>query len=95
MGRRLFEINKDYREWPAQDRCTVVYLPAQVSVDMKDTLGTWEHLAFFEAQGLVRLVEVPEAESFDLQGHAIRPFRLVRVRLPDRRWREEASCCPG
>ena len=77
MGRRLFEINKDYREWPAQDRCTTVCLPAQVSADMKTTLGTWEHLEFFKGRGLIQVVEVPDGESVQLQGHTIHPFRLA------------------
>jgi phosphoribosyl 1,2-cyclic phosphate phosphodiesterase len=77
MGRRLFEMNKDFREWPARDRCTTVFLPAQVAADMKSTLGTWQHFQFFEAQGLVRVVEVPDDESFELQGHVVRPFRLA------------------
>lgn len=77
MGRRLFEVNKDYREWPAQDRCTPVYLPAQVSADMKETLGSWGHLKFLEGEGLIRLEEVPDEGSFELQGHTIKPFRLA------------------
>jgi phosphoribosyl 1,2-cyclic phosphate phosphodiesterase len=77
MGRRLFEINKDFRDWPSQDRCTPVYLPTQVLADMKDTLGTWEHLSFLEARGLIRIQEVPDGESFELQHHEVRPFRLA------------------
>lgn len=77
MGRRVFEINKDFREWPAQDRCTPVYLPSRVLSDMKQTLGTWEHLQFLETEGLIRVVEVSDGESFELQGYTVRPFALA------------------
>ena len=58
-------------------RRTPVYLPTQVLADMKDTLGTWEHLRFLETQGLIRIQEVPDGESFEQQHHEVRPFRLA------------------
>jgi len=79
MGRRVFEINKDFREWPAHDRCTPVYIPSRVLKDMKDTLGTWEHLRFIEGEGLIRVVEVSAGGTFELQGYTIRPFALAET----------------
>lgn len=77
MGRRVFDFQKDYRRWPRQDGCTTVYLPAQVAVDMRRTLGTWEHLSFLEDQGVVQLVELTDGEGVEVSGCTIHPFRLA------------------
>jgi phosphoribosyl 1,2-cyclic phosphate phosphodiesterase len=78
MGRRVFEsINGDWRSWPARPRRTDVYLPQQVAADAKRMLATWDHLAFMESQGLVRVSVVPDGQTVEVGGVGIRPFRLA------------------
>lgn len=77
MGRRVFEaLNSDWRGWPPASRRTDVYLPEQVATDFRTRLGSWDHLAFLEHQGLVRLVVLRDGDGLDLNGVTIRPFRL-------------------
>ncbi|HET9015012.1 MAG TPA: MBL fold metallo-hydrolase [Thermomicrobiaceae bacterium] len=78
MGRRVWEaLNMDLRGWPPQHRQTTIYLPQQVAEDFRHRLGTWEHLAFLERVGVVRLAELRDGESVVLDGTRITPFRLA------------------
>lgn len=76
MGRRVWETNRDWRGWPPRHRCTDIYLPARVAADFRQRLGTWEHLAFFESRGLVKLREIPAGESVELNGVVVTPVGL-------------------
>jgi phosphoribosyl 1,2-cyclic phosphate phosphodiesterase len=77
MGRRVWEMNNDWRNWPPHIRQTDIYLPQQVAWDFKRWLGIWDHLTFFAARGWVRLVEVPDGETITIGQTTIRPFRLA------------------
>ena len=77
MGRRVFDLNMDWRNWPPQSRCTDVYLPGRVGSDFRERLGSWEHLAFLEEQGVVRLLELEEGEAVEIGGVGIRPFPVA------------------
>jgi phosphoribosyl 1,2-cyclic phosphate phosphodiesterase len=77
MGRRVWEMNHDFRHWPPQNKQTDIYLPQQVAEDFRTRLGTWEHLAFLEHGGLVRLIELADGEHVELGGVRISPFRLA------------------
>lgn len=77
MGRRVFEaLNADLRRWPPRPKTTDVYLPAQVAEDAKRYLGTRDHLAFLERQGLVRVHVVADGDGVTLGDVCIQPFRL-------------------
>ncbi len=76
MGRRVWETNRDWRGWPPRHRCTDIYLPARVAADFKQRLGTWEHLAFLESRGLVKLNEVPAGDGVELNGVLVTPVGL-------------------
>jgi phosphoribosyl 1,2-cyclic phosphate phosphodiesterase len=78
MGRRVFEtLNGDWRGWPRRHRSTDVYLPQQVALDTRRTLGTWDHLAFLESQGLIRVRTVRDGEAVVVAGVEVLPFRLA------------------
>ena len=80
MGRRVWEMNGDFRTWPPEERDvteTPVYLPEQVAADFREYLGGWTHLTFLEQRGYVRLVELADGEAVTLDGATITPFRLA------------------
>lgn len=77
MGRRVWEMNQDWRGWPPENRRTDVYLPEQVALDFRKMLGTWDHLAYLERRGLVRLVELQDGEGVEIGGTQVRPFRVA------------------
>ena len=77
MGRRVFDLNMDWRNWPPQNRRTDVYLPPRVGSDFRERLGSWDHLFFLEQQGVVRLVELEHGETVEIGGVGIRPFPLA------------------
>lgn len=81
MGRRVFEtMNADFRTWPREAkraRVTDVYLPEQVAIDLRTYLGGWEHLAFMEQQGWVRVHELRDGDTVTVGNVKVRPFRLA------------------
>lgn len=78
MGRRVFEaLNWDLRGWPPENRCTEVYVPERVGRDFRKMLGSWDHLAFMERLGILKLIEVADEESFEVGGVRVTPFRLA------------------
>ncbi len=77
MGRRVWEMNHDWRQFPAQDKQTDIYLPQQVALDFRQRLGTWEHLAFLEHSKLIRLIQLTDGDVVTLNSTQIRPFRLA------------------
>lgn len=78
MGRRVFEENADWRNWPPRNKCTDVYLPHQVARDFRTTLGTWDHLKYLEHRGVIRLIELPDGEAVTLRDTTIQPFPLAQ-----------------
>jgi phosphoribosyl 1,2-cyclic phosphate phosphodiesterase len=78
MGRRVFEtMNADWRGWPPENQSTDVYLPQQVAEDFRTRLGSWDHLAFMERQGFIRLVVLRDGDAIELNGVRITPFRVA------------------
>ncbi len=77
MGRRIWEINRDWRGWPRQNKSTDIYIPYRVARDFHDRLGTWEHLAYLQESGLVRLIELEDGEVVRLAGIQIQPIPLA------------------
>jgi phosphoribosyl 1,2-cyclic phosphate phosphodiesterase len=83
MGRRMFETrNGDFLTWPVADKrslVTDVYLPEQVAIDFRAQLGGWAHLAFMEQRGWIRVHELTDGETVELDGTTVRPFRLAET----------------
>lgn len=77
MGRRIWEMNKDWRGWPRQNTSTDIYIPHRVARDFRDRLGTWEHLAYLQESGLLRLIELADGELVQLAGTQIQPLGLA------------------
>lgn len=77
MGRRVWEMNKDWRGWPPRNRPTDIYLPAGVLSDFHNRLGTGEHLDFLAGSGVVRVMELPEGASVEVGGTVVTPIRLA------------------
>lgn len=77
MGRRVWEMNYDYRSWPAHNRCTDIYLPQQVAHDFHTRLGLHEHFEFLSRHGVVRLIELSDGASVTIGGTRVTPIRLA------------------
>jgi phosphoribosyl 1,2-cyclic phosphate phosphodiesterase len=81
LGKRVWETrNGDFRGWPREAKrqlTTDVYLPEQVAADFRTYLGQWAHLEFLEQRGWIRVHELRDGETVELNGVTIRPFRLA------------------
>lgn len=78
MGRRIWEMNRDWRGWPPQNACTDIYVPRQVARDFRRRLATWDHLNYLQERGLVRLIELEDGQSVQVTGIDIKPIRLAQ-----------------
>jgi phosphoribosyl 1,2-cyclic phosphate phosphodiesterase len=79
-GRRVWEMNFDFRAWPPeakQSTSTPVYLPEQVARDFEQFQGIREHFTYLESLRVVRLHEVADGDSIELGDTRITPFRLA------------------
>ncbi len=77
LGRRVWEMNKDWRGWPPQDRTTDIYLPQQVADDFHDHLGSWEQFDYMASRNMIRLYLLKDGDSFTLNGVRVLPFRVA------------------
>ena len=78
MGRRVWETrNFDWRHWPPRNIRTDIYLPHQVAQDFRQWLGTWDHLAHLERQGVARVITLADGDTVTLGNTRICPFRLA------------------
>jgi phosphoribosyl 1,2-cyclic phosphate phosphodiesterase len=77
MGRRVWEMNQDFRGWPPSHRSTDIYLPQQVAVDFRRWLGLHEHFVFLERHELVRMIELRDDSEVTIDSTTLRPIRLA------------------
>ena len=77
LGRRVWEMNRDWRGWPPQGRSSDIYLPQQVAADFRTHLGSWEQFEYMADRDMVRLIVLQDGEFFTLNGVDITPFRLA------------------
>ena len=77
MGRRVWEMNFDWRCYPPHNRSTDIYLPQQVALDMRHRLGSYEHLKYLSSRGVIRLIEMYDGQGVTINGYQIKPFRLA------------------
>lgn len=77
MGRRVWEANNDWLNWPPQSYTTDIYLPQQVAEDFRTHLGSWEQFEYMASRDMVRLILLEDGDSFTLGGVDILPFRVA------------------
>lgn len=78
MGRRVWEMNLDFRSWPRKSNPTDIHLPEQVGKDFREMLGSWEHFEFLEKLGVARIVEMQDGACADVGNTRITPFRVAQ-----------------
>jgi phosphoribosyl 1,2-cyclic phosphate phosphodiesterase len=78
-GRRIWEMNIDWRHWPRQNNPTDIYLPAQVAVDFERFLGLQENLAYMQHMGALNLHTLTEGESVTLGNYQVTPFQVAET----------------
>ena len=81
MGRRVWETrNGDFRTWPREAKrplVTDIYLPQQVAADFRTWLGGMAHLEFMQDRGWIRIHELSDGDTVEIDGVTVRPFRLT------------------
>ncbi len=78
MGRRVWEsLNITGRGWPRSYRTSDVYPPEQVAEDFRTYLGGWDHLAFLESTGVIRVHEMKDGDSVTIESTTVTPIKLA------------------
>lgn len=77
LGRRVWEMNFDWKHLPPQNRVSDIYLPEQVAADFKQYLGSWEQFTYLEERGVVRVHVLQDGDSLTLNETRITPFRVA------------------
>jgi phosphoribosyl 1,2-cyclic phosphate phosphodiesterase len=78
-GRRIWEMNVDWRRWPRQNNPTDIYLPAQVVVDFERFLGLEENLTYMQNLGALTLHPLAEGEVVRLGTYQVTPFPVAET----------------
>jgi phosphoribosyl 1,2-cyclic phosphate phosphodiesterase len=78
-GRRIWEMNVDWRHWPRQSRITDIYLPAQVAADFDRQLGLTDNLNYLQNLGAIRVHRLAEGETVTRNGWTITPFPVAEA----------------
>lgn len=78
-GRRIWEMNIDWRHWPRQNNPTDIYLPAQVAVDFERFLGLQENMEYMQRQGALTLHPLAEGQSVTLGNYTVTPFPVAEA----------------
>jgi phosphoribosyl 1,2-cyclic phosphate phosphodiesterase len=76
MGRRVWEMNHDWRNWPPKDKCTTIWLPQQVAADFR-TWGIMPQLEYLQSIRLIAIHELTDGEQIQVHGVTITPIRLA------------------
>lgn len=76
-GRRIWEMNIDWRHWPRENSPTDVYLPAQVAVDFARFLGLQENMEYLQLMGAVKLHTLDEGQVVTLGNYQVTPFAVA------------------
>ncbi len=76
MGLRVWNINKEWVEWPTEIKPIKIYLPEQVYYDMRNKLGILEYFRYYEKRNLIELVHLKDGQVVTMKKTIIKPFRL-------------------
>jgi phosphoribosyl 1,2-cyclic phosphate phosphodiesterase len=77
MGRRVWEMNNDWRNWPPKTKQTDIYLPEHVAHDFRKIPGIWDHFNYLRSKNLIRLIELTNGEKIIIGNTQIFPVPLA------------------
>ena len=76
-GRRIWEMNIDWRHWPRKNNPTDIYLPAQVAVDFARFLGLQENMEYLQHMGAVNLHLLADGDIVTLKDYKVTAFPVA------------------
>jgi len=75
-GKRIFEMNKDWINYPAKNKTTNVVLTEKIAETFSKCLGIKSHLDFLAYTGLIKLEVIPNTKSYEFDGYRVIPVQL-------------------
>ena len=78
-GRRIWEMNIDWRHWPRQNNPTDVYIPPQVAVDFERFLGLKENFEYMQHMGAVNLHLLADDDIVTVRNYQVTAFPVAET----------------
>jgi len=75
-GKRIFEMNKDWTNYPARNKATDVVLTEKIAETFSENLGLKSHFDFFAYTGLIHLKVIRNSEVYEINGYSVTPVQL-------------------
>ncbi|MCT4687013.1 MBL fold metallo-hydrolase [Vallitalea sp.] len=76
MGRRVFEMNYDWRNFPPNNMHTELLIPEGVKPGLEEQLGTMKHFDYFEYLGIINRTILKDNFKFVIDNFTIQAIRL-------------------
>lgn len=76
MGRRIFEMNCDWRNYPPDNKLTKVLVPEGVKPGLEERLGNMGHLDYFKHIGIIDVTILKDNVEYEIGDYIIQPIRL-------------------
>ncbi|MCT4598129.1 MAG: MBL fold metallo-hydrolase [Vallitalea sp.] len=76
MGRRVFEMNYDWRNFPPNNMHTQLLIPEGVKPGFEEQLGTMKHFDYFEYLGIINRTILKDDSKFEIDNFIIQAIRL-------------------
>jgi phosphoribosyl 1,2-cyclic phosphate phosphodiesterase len=75
-GRRIFEMNKDWINYPATNKATRIIVTEKIAETFSNSLGLKGHFDFLASMGLVAMETIGNSEACEVNGYRITPIQL-------------------
>jgi len=76
MGRRIFEMNKDWRNYPPENKKTIVFIPEGVKPGFEECLGIMEHFNYFQEINIIDIETLTDGQEYRIGEYLIEAIRL-------------------
>ena len=75
-GKRIFEMNKDWKNYPAKNKTTTVVLTEKIAETFSKCLSIKSHLDFLAHIGLVKVEIISNSGKYEVNGYSVKPVQL-------------------
>ncbi|GKX30883.1 metallo-hydrolase/oxidoreductase [Vallitalea longa] len=76
MGRRVFEMNHNFRSYLPKDNSTKILIPEGVMPGFRERLGIWNHFEYFKQIGIIETIILSDNSEYKIDNAVIKPIRL-------------------
>jgi phosphoribosyl 1,2-cyclic phosphate phosphodiesterase len=75
-GKRIFEMNKDWINYPPKNKTTNIVLTEKIAETFSKSLGLKNHFDFLEYSGLINVIVIENNETYEIHDYRVTPVQL-------------------